>query len=514
MPSVISQKDFEKSSAVSKVIDEIKADNFSLQICEWGCTNFANITGAAMLNQNAEIMADFLDAGACEILFAVMTKHSSNSEIVTSLGCSAISNLSWSSVEMRDFLGELGCCELVVYAISYHIGEPRVSEFGSCAIINLAQDNMSNTFRLANTGALDIMSQLGNFGFNLRSTQSVVVAANTCIAFAQMAEAFNTAKLLECGACELILNLLKVHRKHDKVVESAVTALCGLASLNPRLRDLLGDIECCEIIVKILKKYDHLPLVTQKAAETILHLSVSLENTLKLVKAHAFEVIMVAFESRLKDKPMGPEICLEAIHNLLKNDDDENNETNINKLKDLSIVELIRSLKANASTTKRCKELGNLILIHIRAVTKEFVLAEEKAAEDEEAAFNRGTDSDSQHGWKETGDDDDDDDGFDSDSGGYPVTTKMKEVMFKLRRSSAHMSSRALKMLGLEPHQISQNGMNHNNGSPTSTNGQPASAPPIAKNGTSILSKSNDRRLLREYDSRMNGPAGFEDDDD
>ncbi len=191
----------------------MESAGFSIEICEWGCQIFANITSLAMTTQNTEMMADFLDAGTCEALIAAMTMHSSVSDVVTSQSCAAIANLCWSSMEMREHLGDLGCCELVVYATLYHIGDPRVSEYGSSALIHLANNNPLNSYRLAEAGAVDLIAQLGNFGFNLRHPQCVVVATNTCIAFAELAEAINSTALEEVGACELVLNLLKVLKK-------------------------------------------------------------------------------------------------------------------------------------------------------------------------------------------------------------------------------------------------------------------------------------------------------------
>eukprot|EP01037_Dinobryon_pediforme_P039721 gene39721-48483_t len=182
MPKCKVEKEFERKRAAD-IIKAVQAQNYSLSICEWGCRAFVSVTGIAMQNQNTDSMADFLDDGGCEALIEIMNKY--------------------------EFLGEIGACELAVFATSMHIGDPLVSEYGSGAIGLLAKENISNSLRLAESGACDVISQVANFGFALRQENACDVATNVCFAFAQLSEAQNATQLLDCGAPALVVQLMK-----------------------------------------------------------------------------------------------------------------------------------------------------------------------------------------------------------------------------------------------------------------------------------------------------------------
>ncbi|CAK9252490.1 unnamed protein product [Sphagnum jensenii] len=472
-------------------------------------------------------MAEFLDDGACEIVMNAMNKHCSLSEAITAYCCATVSHLAWSSVEMREFLGELGCCEIIVCCMAFHIGDPKVSEYGSGAVVNLSHENIENSYRLAAAGAIEIMAQLGNFGFNLRNSQSSIVASNTCLALAQMAEALNANKLLECGACELVLNLLKVHRKVDRVVESAVLALCAVASVSTKLRCILGDIDCCEVIVKILKRYDYIPTVTFKACETILHLSVSPGNIHKLIKAHAIDVMMVAFESRMIDTSVGCEICLGTFLNFCKYSTEEDIDKITYKLINMSISDLIRSMKSSNNMSKRCTELGNELLVILGVISPDDLLAEEKENDEAELHLKSSSTTDPSEANRVG----------DTFSGTAHATSHLSSIMYQLRRTSQELLGADISRLlnvHIDSHEIVENTPreNYNIYGHSAVKPAPAverdqSVRPAAVNGhhnqnrnnqgppmSNFHDKENNRKLLKAYDSRMQAPMRDDDDDD
>jgi hypothetical protein len=156
-----------------------------------------------------------------------------------------------------------------------HIGDPLVSEYGSGAIGLLAKNNIDNSFRLAEAGACDVISQVANIGFCPRFENCVEVSSNVCLAFAQLSEARNANQLLECGAPSLTVELLKLHITNIDFVSAAIKALCALSSLNSKHREEIGRVGGCEYAVQIINSNEIVTAVVQEACEAIMHVSSS-----------------------------------------------------------------------------------------------------------------------------------------------------------------------------------------------------------------------------------------------
>lgn len=75
-----------------------------------------------------------MDDEGCETLVLIMTKYGAVSKVIAANSCLTVSILSWSLRDMKEFLGDIGACELVVFATSMHIGDPDVSLHGSGAL--------------------------------------------------------------------------------------------------------------------------------------------------------------------------------------------------------------------------------------------------------------------------------------------------------------------------------------------------------------------------------------------
>eukprot|EP01035_Chromulina_nebulosa_P020566 gene20566-26671_t len=215
--------------------------------------------------------------------------------------------MSFCSRELKEFLGEIGACELVVFACTMHIGDENVSEYGSSAIGLLANNNISNSYRLAEVDACECMAQ---------------------IAFTQLCEAANASKLYECGANELVVNLLRMHISKPEFIPSAIRSLCSLASLNNDHRESLGRIGACQLVVKVLSKDDRI-LVMQDCCECLMHLSLCDYNNKQLSELiissqsdlqssiNVCQLILERLDKYLVSQDFGAEICTGALLNLL-----------------------------------------------------------------------------------------------------------------------------------------------------------------------------------------------------
>lgn len=315
MPPSFMEKEFERKRAYDVVIS-MEEKKYSKEICEWGMRGFASIASLAMTTQNAESMADFLDDGGCEALLNIMNKYGEDSIVIASLGCLTITVLAWSLRELKEFLGEIGACEVAVYVISVHIGDPEVSEYGSYAIGTLANNNIANSYRLSECEACDVLAQVGNFGFNLRHEKAVLVARNVCYAIAQLAEAVNAKKLMQCGASALVAHLTKLHLRNEEFAIAAVHCICALASLNPFHREELGKNNICKLIIEIINAHHekNISLVTE-GCETIMHLSLSPNNSDKLSEHGGNELILSLFSKVMMEIDFGTEICTGCLLN-------------------------------------------------------------------------------------------------------------------------------------------------------------------------------------------------------
>lgn len=317
MMGIDSLKDEFGLATPAEVIRIVDESQDSVSTAEWGCRAFAKFTSLAIKMRSAEAMAQLMDEGICESLVNTMNTFAASSLEVAIHGCRALNDLSWTDRELREFLGEIGGCECLIFVLNLYIGNPEVSEYGSAAMLNLAKDNINNSFRFSEAGACDVIVQVGNFGFNLRHPRAPVVAANVCNVIAHLCEALNRQKLYDAGSNELITSLLKFHMDKADVVLSAVMAVCGLASLAPSNRETLGHVGACELIVEAMQLHGNEVEILQHSCEALMHLALSPNNTSKIGNSGGCEVILSSLDRHLMEREFGAEVCCGAMLNLV-----------------------------------------------------------------------------------------------------------------------------------------------------------------------------------------------------
>jgi hypothetical protein len=361
MPDFCNEKEFDKkSNTPSYIVAELESKKSAIAICEWACRAYANLSAKAMQNHSPELLADFLDGGACEVLVSIMHKYAAESQIVACFGCATILHLAWSSRDLREFFGEISACEIVVHAISMHIGDPDVSEYGSGAVGILSKNNISNSFKLTQAGACDVMVQVGNFGFCLRHARCQNVAANVCFALAQFAEAVNSKRLQECGACDLIAQLMRLHGDVERVIKRAVRAVCAIASLNFQLRELLGQCGACELIIAAMIRYQSNINIMQEGCEALMHLSLSPTNTQKIGDGGGCELVVTCLRDHLIDNFQGTDVCCGAMINLVTYG--SSIMDNRAKLIEAGALEQIKRAQMSTKASYRSREHGSQLL--------------------------------------------------------------------------------------------------------------------------------------------------------
>jgi hypothetical protein len=338
----------------------------SVTIAEWACRAIASFTQTAVVTRNREAMAQLLDEGICECLISVMHSHSASSTIVAVYGCQALCDLTKSDRELREFLGDLGACELCVFVLTMHVGHPDVTEPCSGAMINLCIDNIRNSLRLSESGACEILVQAGNFGFNLRHPQCAVVAANICDAISHLCEAANQAKLQESGGCEFIVALLKFHLDNDNVCVPATKAFCGLASLTPENREVLGRAGGCLLIVQAMRESSNVQII-ENCAEAMLHMALSVNNTERLTQAGACVVLMKVLDTVLIDRNFGAEICCGGLMNMVTYG--TSSKENIQNMRDAGLVDLMGKVQISTRSSYRARDNAAQLITCVNATT-------------------------------------------------------------------------------------------------------------------------------------------------
>ena len=189
----------------------------SLDVVEWACKAFASITMYAVDSNDVDLQCRLLDIGVCEMIITILSRWCPESSVVGAYGCETIRNLAFNSQDFREFLGESGACEIVIFALSMHLGDPLVTEMGTAAVAHLSKSDHKNSYRFSMCDGCEILAQAGNFGLNIRDAKCFNIAANVCFSLSYLAEASNVTKLLDSGSCDLVCALSRLHIEDSSV---------------------------------------------------------------------------------------------------------------------------------------------------------------------------------------------------------------------------------------------------------------------------------------------------------
>ena len=343
----------------TEVVRKMELNEGSLEVAVWGCKTCSEISTRAEQRNDTQLMIRLLDEGVCEVLVKAMNNFCEVSVEVAAYACQSIEVLARASRDLREFLGELGACELVIYALSLHVGNPGISEYGAAAVRELADGNISNSYRLAAAGACDVLVQTGNFGFNLRHPRSGSVSANVCEAISQLCEASNRTKLYDSGACEVVVNLLRFHVNDVIVARATLTAICGLASMTDAIRSALSQCKCSPLIVDAAHVHSGDDTVLLKACEAAMHLSLLPSNAVQLESAGGCEMLAGALGGLLMEKDFGPEVCCSAMLQIVQNSGLPGSIAVVSakvKLINADAVSILKRVAFSSRATQRARE--------------------------------------------------------------------------------------------------------------------------------------------------------------
>ena len=301
-----------------KVIEQLaNGGKDSLDVVEWACKALASITLYAVDAKDIDLQCRLLDIGVCEMIITILSRWCSESSIVGAYGCETIRNLAFNSQDLREFLGESGACEMVLFALSMHLGDALVTVMGTAAVVNLLKSDHKNSYRFAMYDGCEILAQAGNFGLNIRDPKCFDVAANVCFSIASLSEASNASKLLDSGACDLVCALARLHIEDSSVYFCACKALSGLSSMNSEIRECIGAAGACEIVFQGLEMHRSDVTILRESIEIIMHLSLSPNNSVKFTNLKAARCILDCLDKDLMEVEYGVEVCSGALLNLI-----------------------------------------------------------------------------------------------------------------------------------------------------------------------------------------------------
>ena len=263
---------------VDDVCARVEGNLYSCEECEYAMKALAVQAYTAVKSGDAILVAEFLDCMACECIILSLKKHAARSQQVATYALSCIVCLSSYSLDLNEYFTELEAMDIILFTISMHMGDEYVSELGTAAAVQLAAAAIRNSSALAD--GCDIMSQVGVFGLNLRNKRAAYVAMNICYVYSLLAQAVNVKKLVDCGACDLIVTLVRAHESNIDIVVPGTVALCNLASLSFETREALGACGACSLAPRLMRRHPRCVPVLLGGCELIMHLGTAHINTL------------------------------------------------------------------------------------------------------------------------------------------------------------------------------------------------------------------------------------------
>ena len=205
--------------------------------------------------------AILLQMNVCQTLVVLLNFHLADIVAAETI-CHAVSVLAAvgnACDEERNAFGDLGTCEAVVKALSFHEGNEEVARWGSMAVRSLCHKHPTNQLRFARTQIAKVLV------LSLRGFRSAVtaVANHQMLMEAVLGAVVNLSnncpenKVLfgETGLCEALLELLDLHIKNFEIVYLAVKALFHLCDGNQYNRMKISFSGAADFLMTCLTRF-------------------------------------------------------------------------------------------------------------------------------------------------------------------------------------------------------------------------------------------------------------------
>jgi hypothetical protein len=196
----------------------------------------------------------------CQSLVVMLNFHLAD-QVAAETICHAISVLATPGnvcQEERNVFGEIGACEAVVKAISFHEGKEDVARWGSLAIRSLCHQNPANQLRFAQTqiANLLILSLRGFRSINSSTNHQLLMEAvlGAVINLSNNCPENKTA-FGENGLCEGLLELLDLHSKNYEIVYLTIKALFHLCDGNQFNRMKISFSGAADFLMSCLSRF-------------------------------------------------------------------------------------------------------------------------------------------------------------------------------------------------------------------------------------------------------------------
>ena len=216
-------------------------------------STLASVTRMVFEKNEIEAQCKLMDFGICESLVEILAKFGASVEDIAMYSCEVIRNLAWGSGDFRDVMMECGVAQVLMETCKAHVGEPSITVYGVTSLALLVASNDGQYAKnLSQSGAMEVLGLMGNFGLNFRHEFSEEVVFGVTFAVKRMCFHEHAHFVEDAGLCELIIMYLRVYTDHPVIRAAILDCLCSVSSLGFQCRERLAKNDTCSIIHQLL----------------------------------------------------------------------------------------------------------------------------------------------------------------------------------------------------------------------------------------------------------------------
>ena len=254
----------------------------------------------------------------CERAVKTMGQHLAVASVAEAGGL-VIATLAISTSEVKKQLGSIGCCELLMDALTRHIEAAGVVR-NCLKAIRILSSVKNNSTTFTQRGLLDHLVEALRIHCDEESVTDECLM--TIILQAEISDV-NISKLVQSGLYENVVLVLKQPSSNEKIIEECYKLICIFGS-NDSSRGKLGSIGACEHIYATMKKFLKVGSLVGHACRAIAVLSALDSNRARFGQAGACELVVDAMRKHLDDPFVAENSCWAAMKLNLKNEENKN----------------------------------------------------------------------------------------------------------------------------------------------------------------------------------------------
>ena len=181
--------------------------------------------------------------------------HCIEEETVVTLGCHALGELA-TDRDSAEKLGSLRACEIITNILVMHRENELVMSWACRAAGRLASYSKRNSARLGEANAAGALAVVLNLHMDRELVCNFVCLAISGMTISPSGNSINRSLLGDLGVCELVLRVLQRYEESESVVAEGLCALSGLVDCNASNLNKCVAHNICKVIVSALSRYN------------------------------------------------------------------------------------------------------------------------------------------------------------------------------------------------------------------------------------------------------------------